>query len=85
MSFYAINLTNIVLLQKIPHLMSSMNFRPISLCNVIYKLIAKMIVNHMKRVINICIDKAQSAFIPGSLISDNLLLAYELLHTYHQK
>lgn len=39
----------------------------------------------MKGVIDICIDKAQSAFVLGRLISDNVLLAYELLHTYRQK
>ncbi|KAH1122841.1 hypothetical protein J1N35_006001 [Gossypium stocksii] len=36
-------------------------------------------------VIGRCIDEAQSAFVPGRLISDNVFLAYEILHTFRQK
>ncbi|KAH1048013.1 hypothetical protein J1N35_038797 [Gossypium stocksii] len=39
----------------------------------------------MQEVIGSCIDKVQSAFVSGSLISDNILLAYEILHTFRQK
>lgn len=44
-----------------------------------------MIANRFRKVLDGCIDKAQSAFIPGRLISDNVLLAYELLHTFVKK
>lgn len=46
---------------------------------------AKTIVNRFRGAIDKCIDSAQSAFVPGRLISDNILLAYELLHTLKQK
>lgn len=85
MELAAINLTNIVLLPKILHLMNLVNFRPISLCNVFYKLVVKMIVNRMEGVMDVCIDESQSAFVIGRLISDNVLLAYEILHTFRQK
>lgn len=52
------NFTNIILILKIPQPVNLGNFRPISLCNVIYKIIAKMVVNCLKRVIGKCVDEA---------------------------
>lgn len=85
MDFNTINSTNIILIPKISHPTNLTNFRPISLCNVFYKLIAKMIINRFKEVMNLCIDEAQSAFVPGHLISDNIIVAYKILHTFRQK
>ncbi|KAA3485070.1 reverse transcriptase [Gossypium australe] len=55
------------------------------LCNVLYKILANAIANLFRGVIGKCIDKAQSAFVPGRLISDNVLLAYEIFNTLKQK
>ncbi|KAA3454404.1 reverse transcriptase [Gossypium australe] len=79
------NSTDIVLIPKTSHPTTLVNFRPISLCTVMYKLVTKTIAIRLQDVMGICIDKAQSAFVPGRLISDNVLLAYELLHTFRQK
>lgn len=79
------NVTNIVLVHKIQNPTSMANFRPISLCNVIYKIIAKLVANRFQRVLDVCIDSFQSDFVPGRLISNNVLLAYEILHTFDQK
>ncbi|KAA3455702.1 reverse transcriptase [Gossypium australe] len=81
----AVNITNIVLIPKVQKPTSLVNFRPISLCNVAYKIIAKTIAKRMQDVMATCIGQAQSAFVLGRLISDNILLAYELLHTFRQK
>lgn len=81
-SLESMNVTNIVLIPKIPNPNSMDNFCPISLCTVIYKVIAKMVPNRFRKVLDVCIDSSQSAFVPGKLISDNMLIAYELLHTF---
>ncbi|KAH1121885.1 hypothetical protein J1N35_005045 [Gossypium stocksii] len=80
-----INKTRIVLVPKVDKPENLSQFRPISLCNVIDKIIAKVLVNRISTVLGNCIDEAQGAFIPGRLISDNVLIAYEVLHSLKMK
>lgn len=56
-----------------------------NLCTIIYKIVAKTIANRLQEFIGRCIDNAQNAFVPRRLISDNVLIAYEILHTLRQK
>lgn len=79
-----INSTGITLVPKVTNPTSMREFRPISLCSVAYKCIAKIIASRLKLVLPDLINISQSAFIKGRYISDNILLAQELCRVYNR-
>lgn len=85
MSLEDINYTHIVLNPKTSNPISMQFFHLISICLVLYKIISKTMVNRFQKVLNWCIDEAQNAFVPGRLITDNILLVYEILEVFKRK
>ena len=85
MSMAEINKTNIALVPKCKNPLRMTNFRPISLCSVVYKLISKTLANRLKAILPYIISKNQSAFLAKRLITDNVLVAYEIMHYIKRK
>ena len=60
-------------------------FRPISLCNTVYKVVTKIIVNRIRPLLSNLVSPFQAAFIPGRRGVDNVIIAQELIHSLHKK
>lgn len=76
--------SNLVLILKTDEANMVTQFRPISVCNILYKVISKVLSTRMKPLIDSLISISQSAFIPGREISDNIILFREILHSFKQ-
>ena len=84
-SVEALNHTLLCLIPKVKHVERVSDLRPISLCNVVYKCVSKVLVNHLKMVLSCVIADTQSAVIPRRLITDNAMMGFECLHALLRK
>ena len=80
-----INRTNITLIRKTNNLSQMTDFRLISLSNVVYKLVSKVLANCLKIILPQIISENQSAFLSERFITDNVLIAFELMHYLDHK
>ena len=80
-----LNSTLISLIPKIPSPKTLSNYRPISLCNMVYKIVLKVIVARLRPLLDQVISPLQTAFILGRKGTDNAILVQELIHIVSRK
>lgn len=78
-----INQTVVCLIPKVKVPKQMNDLRPISLCNVLVRILSKVLANRLKPCLKQLISDKQSAFIEGRLLNDNALIAFEV--NYHMR
>ena len=80
-----LNRTHIVLIPKIQGPETLGNYRPISLCNTVYKIVTKIIVARLRPYLENLVSPLQTAFVPGRKGIDNAVIVQELIHSISKK
>ena len=70
-----------MLIPKVSRPRNIREFRPISLCNVLYKIIARCLSERLKIAMSVAISANQNAFVKGRQIGDNIVVGFEGIHT----
>lgn len=80
-----VNSTILALIPKKTDSMEMRDYRPIACCNVLYKVVSKLLANRLKLLLPRVITESLSAFIKERLLLENVLLASELVKDYHKE
>ena len=81
---HSVNATLLSLIPKTTDAEKMTDFRPIACCNVIYKVVSKILAKRLKATLPEAIELNQCAFVEGRLLLENVLLATELVRDYHK-
>lgn len=76
-----VNQTLLALIPKTKKQKTFKELRPISLCNVIYKVVTKIIANCLKKYLGELISPNQCSFIPSRHSNDNIILTQDVIHS----
>lgn len=83
--YAAVNCSVVTLLPKVADAKLVKDFRPISCCTTLYKIVSKVLTTRPSKVLPRIVNESQATFIPGQQIHNHILLAYELLRGYGRK
>ncbi|GKU98551.1 hypothetical protein SLEP1_g11543 [Rubroshorea leprosula] len=79
------NASFIVLIPKVENPQRIEDYRPISLIGVRYKILAKLLVNRLRKVLDTIIEEQQMAFIKGRKLLDGVIIANEVIEEAKRK
>ena len=77
----AVNATFLTLIPKVVGALSFSQYRPISLCNSVLKIITKTLANRLKSLLPSLITPHQGGFVKGRLIFDGVISLHEIIHS----
>ncbi|XP_057248240.1 uncharacterized protein LOC130590220 [Beta vulgaris subsp. vulgaris] len=80
-----VNATNLCLIPKCEQAEDVTKYRPIACCNVLYKIISKLMCQRLKVVLPFIINPVQSAFVESRVIMHNIFLCQDLMKQYKRK
>lgn len=82
--YKAINSSIVTFILKVSDASRIKDFRPISCCTIVYKVISKIMANRLDKVIGHVVNSSQTTFIPGKCVQDHILLGYKLIRGYNR-
>eukprot|EP00253_Pinus_taeda_P022984 PITA_22984 len=79
-----LNATFLALIPKIEEANTPDKYRPIALCNIIYKIVSKVIATRLKPLLPLIISPEKSGYVEGHQISDGIILTHKIIHSLKQ-
>jgi len=79
--FLWVNATFIALIPMVDQPNKPDKYKPIALCNIIYKIVSKIIASRLKLLLPLIISPEQSGYVEGRQITDGIILTHEIIHS----